>query len=117
MSKPTYTFTTQLVRDVKSPTEHPGMVMLGKVDSEGKLDAIMLKNINKNINARFTGSFQTSNVEQGVMGLDLDIEGKNSMTVLRMGPGHFGINFMQRVHKNLMLGFDYSNLVPYPSII
>ena len=33
MSKPTYTFTTQLVRDVKSPTEHPGVVMLGKVDS------------------------------------------------------------------------------------
>ena len=33
MSKPTYTFTTQLVRDVKSPTEHPGMIMLGKVDS------------------------------------------------------------------------------------
>jgi hypothetical protein len=33
------------------------------------------------------------------------------MTVMRLGPGHFGINFMQRVHKNLMIGFDYSNLL------
>ena len=47
--------------------------MLGKVDSEGKVDAIFLKKVNKNINARFTGSFQSSNVEQGVLGLDLDI--------------------------------------------
>ena len=62
MSKPTYTFTTQLVRDVKGPTEHPGVVMLGKADSDGKVDAILLKNVSKNINARFTGSFQTSNV-------------------------------------------------------
>ncbi len=75
MSKPTYTFTTQLVRDVKSPTEHPGMIMLGKFDSDGKVEAIMMKNINKNINLRLTGSFQSSNVEQGVLGADIDIEG------------------------------------------
>lgn len=55
------------------------MIMLGKVDSEGKVEAILLKNINKNINLRVTGSFQSSNVDQGILAADLDIEGKTSI--------------------------------------
>ena len=76
MAKATYTFSTQLVRDIKSMTEHPGMVMLGKFDNDGKVDAIMVKKITNNIFARMTGSFQNSNVDQGVLGVDIDIEGK-----------------------------------------
>ena len=60
---------------------------------------------------RFTGSFQNSNVEQGMMTVDFDIEGKDSMSVLRFGQGIFGFSIMQRLHKNLIAGFDYTNLV------
>lgn len=60
---------------------------------------------------RITGSFQNSNVDQGVLTADVDIEGRNSMNVLRVGQGIFGFSTMQRIHPNLMLGFDYTNLV------
>lgn len=33
------------------------------------------------------------------------------MSVLRFGQGIFGFSIMQRLHKNLMAGFDYTNLV------
>lgn len=32
------------------------------------------------------------------------------MSVFRAGPGHLGFNTMHRIHPNLMLGFDYTNL-------
>ena len=66
---------------------------------------------------RATGNFPTSNVEQGVVSIDVDIENKNSMQAFKFGPGHFGFNIMQRVHPNLILGFDYMNLVTYILIL
>ena len=33
------------------------------------------------------------------------------MQAFKFGPGHFGFNIMQKVHPNLILGFDYMNLV------
>jgi hypothetical protein len=42
--------------------------------------------------------------------LDLDYDGKDSNAQLKLGPGHWGVNYMQSVHKNLMLGFDYTNV-------
>eukprot|EP00178_Gracilaria_changii_P017175 TRINITY_DN4909_c0_g1_i1.p1 TRINITY_DN4909_c0_g1~~TRINITY_DN4909_c0_g1_i1.p1 ORF type:complete len:140 (-),score=1.44 TRINITY_DN4909_c0_g1_i1:68-487(-) len=32
------------------------------------------------------------------------------MSVFRWGPGIFGFSTMQRIHKNLIAGFDYTNL-------
>jgi hypothetical protein len=43
--------------------------------------------------------------------LDVDYEDKDSTGQLKIGPGHWGVNFMQRVHNNLVLGFDYTNVV------
>lgn len=42
--------------------------------------------------------------------LDLDYDGKDCNGQFKLGPGHWGINFMQKVHKNFMLGFDYTNV-------
>lgn len=32
-SKPNYTFMTQVVRDITSPVEAPGLILMGKADS------------------------------------------------------------------------------------
>ena len=108
-SKPTYTFTTQLVRDIKG--QEPGMIMQGKVDNEGKVDGILVKKLAKNLSMKVTGSFPSSNVDQGFFGLDFDFEDKHAQHNFKFGPGHFGFSMMQRVHQNFMLGFDYSYLV------
>ncbi len=42
--------------------------------------------------------------------LDLDWDNRDWNSNFKWGPGHCGLNFMQRVHKNLMLGFDYTNV-------
>lgn len=110
MVKPTYSFTTQLVRDIRG--QEPYTVMMGKTDNEGKVDAIFIRKLHENVSMRVTGSFQTSNVDQGMLTVDFDIEGKDSMSVLRWGQGIMGFSIMQRIHKNLLAGFDYTNLVP-----
>ncbi len=43
-NNPVYTFTTQLVRDIKG--REPTTIMVGKVDSEGKVDSIFIKKLN-----------------------------------------------------------------------
>ena len=60
---------------------------------------------------KLTGSFQSSNVDQGIVSVDFEVEDKNSMNVFRWGQGMFGFSTMQRIHKNLLMGFDYTNIV------
>ena len=43
-NNPLYTFTTQLVRDIKG--REPSTVMVGKIDTEGKVDSIFVKKLN-----------------------------------------------------------------------
>lgn len=69
-SKPTYTFNTQLVRDIKG--QDPGVVMVGKVDNDGRVDGVFVKKLTNNLSMKVTGNFQSSNVEQGVVSVDLD---------------------------------------------
>lgn len=85
--------------------------MVGKVDSEGKVDSIFVKKLNENLSAKITGQFMSKNLDQGMVMLDFDYEDKDSIANLKLGPGHWGFNIMQRVHSNLMLGFDYTNVV------
>ena len=108
-TKPTYTFITNLARDVRG--QEPGMIMQGKVDNEGKVEGILVKKLARNLSMKVTGSFPSSNVDQGFFGLDFDFEDKNAQHNFKFGPGHFGFSMMQKVHQNLMLGFDYTYLV------
>lgn len=107
--KPIYTFTTQLLRDIRG--QEPYTIMMGKTDSDGKVEAFFIRRLMHNLSMRVTGSFPSSNLDQGMMSVDLDIEGKNSMGAIKFGQGHYGFSLMQRVHKNLILGFDYNNIV------
>ena len=84
--------------------------MVGKVDTEGKVDSIFIKKLNEFLTFRLTGQFMSQNLDQGMVMLDLDWDNRDWNSNFKWGPGHWGLNFMQRVHKNLMLGFDYTNV-------
>jgi hypothetical protein len=84
--------------------------MVGKVDTEGKVDSIFIKKLNEFLTLRLTGQFMSRNLDQGMVMLDLDWDNRDWNSNFKWGPGHWGLNFMQRVHKNLMLGFDYTNV-------
>lgn len=75
------------------------------------MEAFFVKKINKNINFKLTAGFQTSNVEQGVVNAEVEYEGEDSLSSFKFGQGHWGYGITQRVHPNLLLGFDYYNLV------
>lgn len=87
--------------------------MVGKVDNDGKVDGVFVKKLTDNISMKVTGNFQSSNIDQGVLSVDLDIEDKNSNQQIKFGQGHFGFNIMQKVHPRLILGVDYMNLVHF----
>ena len=84
--------------------------MVGKVDTEGKVDSIFIKKLNQYFSLRLTGQFMSRNLDQAMIMMDLDYEDRDSNCQLKLGAGHWGVNYMQKVHKNLMLGFDYTNV-------
>ena len=115
-SKPNYTFMTQVVRDVTSPMEAPGLILMGKMDGEGRVDSILVKRLNARWNLKLSANFMSSKTEDGALGADFEYEDNDSAAICRFNhhpmQGLVGsVNFMQRVHRNAMLGFDFTHLV------
>lgn len=81
--KPTYSFTTQYVHDLRG--QEPGAVLMGQADTEGKVRTIIMKKINKNLNFKVEGAFQSSNVDQGMVTTELTYENKDSTTCIKAG--------------------------------
>lgn len=69
--KPTYTFTAQFVRDLTSPYDPPGMLMMGKVDSEGRVDGVLVKRLADRLNLKLAANFMSSKTEDGALAADL----------------------------------------------
>jgi hypothetical protein len=84
--------------------------MVGKIDTDGKVDSIFVKKLNQYLSLRLTGQFMSKNIEQGMLMADLDYEAKDCNGGFKWGPGHWGVSFMQKVHRNVFLGFDYTNV-------
>jgi hypothetical protein len=115
-SKPTYTFMTQVAKDVTSQMEAPGLMLMGKMDSEGRVDSVLLKKLNSRWNLKLSGNFMSSKTEDGALGADFEYEDSDSAGVVKFNhhpmQGLVGtFNFFQRVHRNVMLGFDFTHLV------
>ena len=70
-SKPTYTFMSQVVQGVTNPNEAPGLMLMGKVDSEGRVDSILLKKLAAGLNLKISAQFMNSKTEDGALGADL----------------------------------------------
>lgn len=70
-----------------------------------------MRKLHENVALKVSGSFQSSNVEQGMVGAELEIGNKDSMSVIKLNQGHWGYSLMQRIHPNLLVGFEYTNLV------
>jgi hypothetical protein len=108
-SKPTYTLTAQVVQDITSPQEAPGIIMMGKTDNEGRKDAIFLKKLNKNWNLKLSGNFHSSKFEDGALGVDLEYENSDCVSIAKLSHSIQGVtgtlNYMQRITDKVMLGF------------
>jgi hypothetical protein len=109
-SKPTYSFMTQVVRDVTSPAEPPGLMLMGKVDSDGRVDSVLLRRLSNSLNLKLSANFMNSKTEDGTLGADLDYEDNDSTALLRLHhhpmQGLVGsLSYMQRIQRHLMLGF------------
>ena len=70
-SKPTYTFMSQVVQGITSPMEAPGLMLMGKVDSEGRVDSIILKKLAAGLSLKLSAQFMNSKTEDGALGADL----------------------------------------------
>lgn len=115
-SKPTYTFMTQVAKDVTSPMEPPGLMLMGKMDSEGRVDSVLLKRLSSRWNMKLSANFMSSKTEDGALGADFEYEDNDSAAVTRFNHHPMQglvatFNYMQRVHRNVMLGFDFTHLV------
>jgi hypothetical protein len=45
--------------------------MMGKADNEGKVDAIFVRKLTRNLALKINAGFQSSNVEQGIVNAEL----------------------------------------------
>lgn len=114
-SKPNYSFMAQLAKDMTSPYEAPGLLMMGKADGEGRVDSVLLKKINSNLMLKLTANFMSSKTEDGALAGDLEYSDGDCEAALKLQhhpmQGLVGsCHYMQRIHKNLMLGFDFTQL-------
>jgi hypothetical protein len=71
-AKPTYSFMTQVVRDVSSPIEPPGLMLMGKMDGEGRVDSVLLKRLSSRWNFKASANFMSNKTEEGALGADLE---------------------------------------------
>jgi len=115
-AKPTYTFMTQVAKDITNPAEAPGLLLMGKGDSEGRIDAILLKKLSKNLNLKLSANYMNSKTDDAGLGADLEYEDADSTGVFRLNHHPMqgmvlSTNFMQRIHRNVMAGFDFTHLV------
>ena len=85
--------------------------MMGRYDSEGKIHAILIRKLSKKVNLKLEGAFQSSNVEQGSLNAELNVESNDSHTSFKLQQGLFGVGISQRLHRNLIVGFDYYHIV------
>lgn len=69
-AKPNYTFMTQVVRDVTSPIEPPGLLLVGKMDSEGKVDSILMRKLSNHWNMKLSANFMSSKTDDGALAAD-----------------------------------------------
>ena len=114
-SKPTYSFMAQLAKDISNPYEAPGLLMMGKADGEGKVDSVLLKKLNNNLMLKLTANFMSSKTEDGALAADIDYSDADTEAAVKVQhhpmQGLIGsLQYMQKVHKNLMMGFDYTQL-------
>jgi len=114
-AKPTYSFMAQLAKEVTNPYEAPGLLMMGKADGEGRVDSVLLKKLNNNFMLKLSANFMNSKTEDGALAGDLEYSDNDSEGAVKLQhhpmQGLVGsLQYMQRVHRNLMLGFDYTQL-------
>ena len=62
---------SQVVQGITSPNEPPGLMLMGKVDSEGRVDSILLKKLAAGLNLKISAQFMNSKTEDGALGADL----------------------------------------------
>lgn len=89
--------------------------MLGKADGDGKVDSILLKKINNNLNLKLSANFMSNKTDDGALAGDLEYSDHDSEASVKLQhhpmQGLVGsLHYMQRVHRNLMLGFDFTQL-------
>ena len=114
-SKPTYSFMAQLAKDITNPYEAPGLLMMGKADGDGRVDSVLLKKLNNNLMLKLTANFMSSKTEDGALAADVEYSDADSEGAVKLQhhpmQGLVGsLQYMQRVQKHLMLGFDYTQL-------
>jgi hypothetical protein len=114
-SKPTYSFMAQLAQDISNPYEAPGLLMMGKADGEGRVDAVLLKKLTSSLMLKLSANFMSSKTEDGALAGDLEYSDHDSEAAVKLQhhpmQGLVGsCQYMQKVHRNLMMGFDFTQL-------
>ena len=56
----------------------PKLIMTGRTDSNGKVEAVIMKKLGKDLNLRFNAGYLNSDINYSQVSLDLNIDGKNT---------------------------------------
>lgn len=79
------------------------------------MDSILLKKLASNLNLKLSANFMSNKTDDGALAADLEYSDNDSEASLKIQhhpmQGLVGsLHYMQRVHKHLMLGFDFTQL-------
>ncbi|EGR29837.1 hypothetical protein IMG5_147660 [Ichthyophthirius multifiliis] len=85
----------------------PKFILTGRMDSDGKLDAAIIKQLSKNWNFTFASNFPFgSDTSVSQVNVDLNYEDNNSITSFKYTTGALGFGHMQTIGNRLFAGFE-----------
>ena len=74
--KTSYTLSTQyLGGNLRTFMDQPNIILTGRMESSGKLEAAIIKKLNDRLTLRLNGMYPNSDINYSQMTLDLDIDG------------------------------------------
>lgn len=61
------------------------MIMTGRIDTTGKLEAVIMKKLTNNTNLRLNAGYLNSDINYAQVSLDLNIDGDDYASSIKLG--------------------------------
>lgn len=84
--------------------------MTGRLDSNGKLEAVIMKKLSNLMNLRFNAGYLNSDINYAQVSLDLNLDGDDYTHSFKIGNQVNSVSMMQSISERTCLGFELMHL-------
>lgn len=107
----TYSFDLQyLGGEIKTQFDQPSVIMMGKSENTGRLEAVLIKKVSDALSLKFQAFYPNSMVEHAYLTYEADYHGADFNSNFKYNNAFQSMNLSQKIGHNLALGFEFVNM-------